>query len=141
MAGRQRGAASVELSLLIPVLMILLLTMAGAWRIGNARAQVSEAAAAGARAATIPTSAARAAGVANQVIAADLATVGAHCTSLAVDVDTSAFGNPVGTPGDVTTTVSCRLNLSDVVVPGMPGAMTITASAQEPIDTFRERTP
>lgn len=141
MSGRQRGAASVELSLIVPVLVLLLLAMAGAWRVGHVRAQIVEAAAAGARAATIPVSADQATRLANQAIEADLATVGAHCAGLTIEVDTAAFARPVGTPGTVQVTIVCQLDLSDVVVPGLPGVLTITSSAREPIDTFRERTP
>lgn len=139
--GRNRGAASVEMSLLIPVLVLLLMAMAGAWRIGHTRAQIEEAASAGARAATIPASATQARALADQAITADLATVGVRCIGMAIDIDTAAFANPPGTPGDVHTFISCQLSLSDVVVPGMPGTVTISASASEPIDTFRERTP
>lgn len=140
-SNRQRGAAAVEVSLLIPLLVVLLLAMAGGWRISHARAQVVEAAAAGARAATIPTSAGQATQLARQAIEADLATVGVHCHGLTIDVDTTAFASPPGHQGDVAVELSCQVNLADVVVPGMPGSMTITASATEPIDTFRERTP
>lgn len=135
----QRGNTSVEVALLVPVLCVLLAGLAGGWRIGWARTQVVEAAAAGARAATITNSASQAGQVARAAIEADLATVGVHCAGLRVDVDTGAFANPPGMPGEVTTRVSCRLNLSDVMAPGLPGALTITAAAAEPLDTFRER--
>lgn len=138
---RQRGAAVIEVTLLVPLLCIILVGLAGGWRIGWARTQLVEAAAAGARAATITNSAGQAIRQSTAAIEADLATVGVHCASLQVGVDTSAYANPPGMRGQVRTQVSCLLNLSDVLVPGLPGALTITATATEPLDIFRERRP
>lgn len=137
----QRGAASVEVSVIVPVLVMLAVALAGGWRIGHVHGQVSEAAAAGARAATVPVSAAAARSHADAAVGADLATGGVHCTELQVDIDTSAYLQPAGTPGDVTVSISCLLDLSDLVVPGLPGAIHLSSTATEPLDTFRERTP
>lgn len=139
--GRQRGAASVEVTLLVPLLCVLLAGLAGGWRIGWARTQIVEAAAAGARAATITSSATQAVQLSRAAIEADLDTVGVHCAGLQIDVDTTAFATAPGTRGDVTARIACRLNLSDVMVPGLPGAVTITTAATEPLDTLRERRP
>ena len=54
-------------------------------------------------------------------------------------MDTSGFASPVGPPANVTATVTCVVNLSDVAVPGLPGTRTITATMTSPLDTFRER--
>lgn len=140
-AGRQRGAAAVEVSLLVPLLCVLLAVVAGGWRIGWARAQIVEAAAAGARAATITNSASQARLQAEAAIAADLQTVGVRCAELVTLLDTAAFANPPGHGGQVIAQVSCQLRLSDLVAPGLPGAVQISASASEPLDTFRERQP
>ena len=139
--GRQRGATEVEVAILIPLLGLLLAGLIGGWRIGWARAQVVEAAAAGARAASIPASGGQARQLATTAVQADLATVGLHCADVQVDVDTSAYSLPPGTPGQVTARVSCRLDLSDVIVPGLPGTTLISSAASEPLDIFRERTP
>lgn len=139
--GSQRGAAAVEVTLLVPLLCLILGGLAGGWRVGWARTQVVEAAAAGARAATIANSAGAALQQSTAAIEADLMTVGVHCAGLQVDVDTSAFAQPPGVRGEVTARVSCLLNLSDVLVPGLPGALAITTAATEPLDIFRERRP
>lgn len=138
---RQRGAAAVEVAILIPLLGLLLAGLIGGWRIGWARTQVVEAAAAGARAASIPASAGQARQMATAAVQADLATVGLHCADAQVDVDTAAYSLPPGVPGKVTARVSCRLNLSDVIVSGLPGTILISSAASEPLDIFRERTP
>ncbi|WP_424226041.1 TadE/TadG family type IV pilus assembly protein [Brooklawnia sp.] len=138
---RQRGMASVELAILVPIFGLLLAGLIGGWRIGWARAQVVDAAAAGARAASIPAVAAEARQLSISAIQSDLATVGLHCASLQVDVDTSAYALPPGAPGEVTAHVTCQLNLSDLIAPGLPGATVISSAASEPLDIFRERTP
>ncbi len=140
-AGRQRGAAAVEVSVLVPLLVILALALAGGWRLGHVRSQLTEASAAGARAATIPISAAAARVHAETAVTADLATAGIWCAELSVRIDTSAYLLPPGTPGDVTVQVDCLLSFADLLIPGMPGALPLSASSIEPLDTFRERTP
>lgn len=138
---RQRGMASVELAILVPIFGLLLAGLIGGWRIGWARTQVVDAAAAGARAASIPSAAGQARQLSTSAIQADLVTVGLHCADLQVEVDTSAYALPPGVPGEVTAHVTCRLNLSDLIAPGLPGATVISSAASEPLDIFRERTP
>ncbi len=57
-----------------------------------------------------------------------------------VHVDTSQF-TPVGVglPAQVTATVTCRVPLSDLVVPGMPGSRLLRGIFTSPLDPFRER--
>ena len=56
-----------------------------------------------------------------------------------VTVDTSGFGVPVGQPATVSATVTCTVSLSDLLVPGLPGSRTLTATFTSPLDPFRER--
>jgi hypothetical protein len=56
-----------------------------------------------------------------------------------VAVDTSEFNKAPGVPGSVDVTVSCRLYLSDLAVPGVPGSRVLTSTMSSPIDTWRER--
>lgn len=137
----QRGAAVVEVALIVPLLVVLVLGLAGAWRIGWARTQLHEAAAAGARAATLATSAPAAVEQAVNTIEFDLATVNVVCSDLVVDVDTAAFLNPPGQHGSVIVRLGCRLDLADVMVPGLPGSLWLDAEASEALDVLRERTP
>ena len=71
--------------------------------------------------------------------ATSLRNQGVRCTSQHVDIDTSGFAAPVGTPAKVTATVTCIADLSDLSIPGLPGTRTITATMSSPIDTYRER--
>ncbi len=136
-----RGSAVVEVTLIVPLLVALVLGLAGAWRIGWARAQLMEAASSGARAATLASSALRADQQATAAVEFDLATVNVHCSALSVQIDTTAFANPAGSHGTVSADLSCRLDLADVLVPGMPGSVQLDAHASEALDVFRERTP
>ena len=62
-----------------------------------------------------------------------------NCRSIGVTVNTGDFDQPVGTPGSVSATVTCQVDLADVSVPGAPGTKTVTATVSSPLDTFRER--
>jgi hypothetical protein len=39
----------------------------------------------------------------------------------------------------VSATVTCTVSLSDLLVPGLPGSRTLTATFTSPLDPFRER--
>ena len=80
--------------MIVPLVVMLMLGLAGGWRIGWARAQLAEAAAAGARAATLAGSAPQAVQQATAAIEFDLATVDVHCSSLSVQIDASERGEP-----------------------------------------------
>lgn len=136
-----RGSASLEVAVLIPLIGLLLAGLAAGWRIGWARTQLVEAAAAGTRAATVSVSAGAAANQGREAIEQDLRTVGLHCASLEIELDTSAFALSPGDAGRVSAAVNCRLDLSDLLAPGLPGQIDLSASATEPLDTFRERQP
>ena len=77
----------------------------------------------------------------DKAIERDLATVDVHCAGLQTDVDTAAFALPIGSAGQVTVRVVCPLDLSDAVIPGLPGQLVVAATASEPLDRFRERKP
>ncbi len=135
-----RGSASLELTLLVPVVILIALAMVAAWRISSAKAQVRAAAGAGARAASMEQS-----GVsANQAgeLAASMSMKNSElpCTP-SIEIDTSGFQIPVGSQAQVSATVVCELNLSDLALPGLPGSMTITQTAYQPLDSYRSREP
>jgi len=55
-------------------------------------------------------------------------------------VDTAGFAVPVGTPATVSATVVCQVWLADLTpIPAMPGQVTIEATMQSPLDTYRGR--
>jgi hypothetical protein len=59
------------------------------------------------------------------------------CTHPTVNVDVASFA-----PGAVVrVSVSCRVDFSDLLVPGFPGSTTITAVQEAVIDPFRAIQP
>jgi Flp pilus assembly protein TadG len=130
------GSLLVELVLLAPVLFVLALFIVALGRVSEARQEVVEAARAGAQsAAVLPSAASAAQG------AVDSAVVGIFngaqtCNRPEITTDVSHF-----VPGGyVTVTVVCRVSLSDLSVPGVPGSTVIRASAIAPIDPYRSIT-
>jgi len=62
-----------------------------------------------------------------------LSTAGVACQSVNVTTNTAEFA-PGGTVG---VTVSCVADFGDALLLGVPGSRTLTATAHEPIDTWR----
>ncbi|WP_366145745.1 pilus assembly protein [Nocardioides sp.] len=100
---------------------------------------VESAAADGARTASIARTSHEARSGADEAARASLANQGIDCITVEVSIDSSDFAGPVGSPGSVEVTVSCRLNLGDLAVPGVPGSRTVTATVTSPLDSYRER--
>ncbi len=134
-----RGSATVELVILAPTLLLFLLLAIYAGRVAMARQSVHAAAADAARSASIARTEGAAAGNARSAAEATLAAEGLRCQATQVEVDTSAFGAPVGVAGSVAATVSCTVDLTDLTVPGVPGSRQLTATVSSPLDTYRER--
>lgn len=137
----ERGSVSLELVVLLPVVMLLVGAMLLGYRLWSARVQVTDAAAAAARAATLTSSGSEAQAAAHRVARENLATLGLRCSSVDVAVDTSDFALPPGEVGRVTTRVDCAVALDDLLVPGLPGSRTLHGTATHTMDTFRERRP
>ena len=97
------------------------------------------AAAEAARSASIARSAGEASGSAARAASASLANQDVRCATQSVSVDTGAFAQDPGTPGLVTATVSCQVDMSDLAFPGIPGNRTLEATMSSPIDTYRSR--
>ena len=137
-SGRERGSATLEAVIGVPAFMLFVLLIIAAGRIALARQAVEASAAEAARSASIARTKHQAADGASGA-ATSLRNQGVRCTSQRVDIDTSGFAAPVGTPAKVTATVTCIADLSDLSIPGLPGSRTITATMSSPIDTYRER--
>lgn len=118
-------------------LMILLIVLAG--RVEMAHQAVESAAYDAARAASIARTRAAAASSGDEAAHLSLSNQDVHCVSSSVEMDTSGFAATLGTPAQVRSTVTCRVDLSDLTIPGVPGTKIITASATSPIDAYRER--
>src|ERR671917_1014191 len=133
----QRGSASVEITMLIPALLLTLGLLIVGGRVWFARTTVNEAAHSAARAASLAGSASEAAAAGRSAGAQSLATGGLRCASTAVEVNTAAFGVPVGTPATVTSKVSCRVGFADLLLPGLPGSIDLEAAGASALDTYR----
>jgi Flp pilus assembly protein TadG len=135
----QRGSAAVEITLLVPALLLTLGLVVVGGRVWFARTTVNEAAYTAARAASLARAAGEAAATGRSAGAQSLDTGGLRCASTAVEVNTAAFGVPVGTPATVTAAVSCRVEFTDLLLPGLPGSIQLQGSGAAALDTYRSR--
>jgi Flp pilus assembly protein TadG len=135
----ERGSAAVEITLLIPALLITLGLLILGGRIWFARTTVNEAANSAARAASLARTAAEAAVVGRAAAEQSLSTGGLRCATTAVAVNTAGFGVPVGTPATITSTIDCRIAFSDLLLPRIPGGVDLNASGASALDTYRSR--
>jgi Flp pilus assembly protein TadG len=132
-----RGSSTLELVLLTPALIALLLLVVAGGRIEQARGQLDGAAREAARAASIERTPGAAQASARLIAAQRLGSHGVTCGGLTVTTDTSLFRSG----GSVTTTITCNVQLSDLVGLALPGTRTLSASASEPIDTYVRTQP
>ena len=137
--GGDAGSATLELAILGPGLLVLLSLVIAAGRVEVAGSAVEQAAAAGARDASLARSPVQARTIATASASASLKEQGLTCHGLAVTVSTSALSAAPATPSSVRVGVVCSVPLSDLGVPGLPGSKTLRASMSSPVDTFRSR--
>ena len=139
-----RGAAAVEVAILVPVLLLVCIGIVAAWRIWWADAQLQSATAAAARAAAQASTVESGHAAALAILRSDLAASGVVCVNADVLDGSSRFDGLSVSPGDsgtVAVDATCAVALSDLVFPGLPSSMTLRASATEVIDTYGEREP
>lgn len=134
-----RGSAAIETAIGVPAFLLFLALIIGAGRVAIARQSVEAAASEGARSASIARSQPVADHDATSSAIATLANQQLRCATTQVVVDTSGFARPVGTPASVSVTVTCLVDLSDLVVPGLSGTVPVTATMTSPLDTYRGR--
>ena len=135
----ERGSATVELTLLVPAMLLMLGLLVAGGRVWFARATVTEAADTGARAASLARSAGEASAAGRSAAEQSLATGGLRCADTGITINTAGFGVPVGAPATVTSTVRCRVSFADLLLPGMPGSISVSASGASALDTYRSR--
>lgn len=132
-ARRDDGSITVEMVLLAPLLFAFFCFVIGLGRLDEAHGRLVGAARDAARAASDTRSPADAVTAATSTVQADLTGAGLTCRHTDIHVDTASFA-----PGGiVTVTVSCTADLADVTVSGLPGAKTLTAAANAPLDRYR----
>lgn len=125
---------AAEVTLVTPFLIMLLVFIAVVIHRGvDARLRLDDAAHEAARAASIERTTPTAIEAAQSTAASALSSAGVTCQSLSVDTTTGGM-QPGGT---VSVTVSCTVNFSDALILGVPGQKQLSATAVEPIDTWR----
>ncbi|MEG9553057.1 TadE/TadG family type IV pilus assembly protein [Streptomyces fimicarius] len=134
-----KGSYAVETAILAPVMISLLLLMIAFGRVVNADGAVDAAARAAARAASLERDATTAQRAAQEAADRSLQGEGITCTTSSIDVDTGGYALDLGVDAMVTASVACTADLSDIGLPGLPGAKTLSASWSSPIDTYRGR--
>ena len=135
----ERGSASVEAVIGVPAFLLLVGLLILGGRTAIAQQAVQAAASDAARAASIARAVASARAEASSAAHTSLTNQHLDCATTTVTIDTAAFGTPVGTPGQVSATVTCALRLDDIGLPGLAGTKPITATMSSPLDTHRGR--
>lgn len=134
----ERGRATVELTMTIPVLVLFLGLILVGGRIWLARGQVVDAAQSVATAASRADSEAVGRAGAQRALTL-LRRHGLSCADPQLTLDLSGYRVPVGQPARVRATLTCTVPLADLAVPGVPGSIEVTASAESALDTHRRR--
>jgi Flp pilus assembly protein TadG len=129
-----RGSASAELVICTPVLLLLAVVALALGRLVLEQSQVVDVARAAAEAASVWPTPAAADQAATSVASSELAHDGLACGSPVVSVDTSHL-QPGGAVG---VEITCVVTLASAGVPGLPGSVTLHASATAPIELYRE---
>lgn len=135
----ERGSAAIEAAIGLPAFLLFLGLIIAGGRLALAHQALQSAAADAARTASIARDAGDANTSAQQEVATSLNNQNLRCRSTQVSVDTSGFRVPAGQAAEVTVTLTCRVDLADLSVPGVPGSRLIRATMSSPIDTWRER--
>jgi Flp pilus assembly protein TadG len=135
----ERGSAAVEAAIGVPAFGLFVGLIIFAGRTATTHEALQSAASAGARSASIARDAQTARTDARTAATASITNQQIHCQDVEVVVDTSGFTKQPGVSGAVDVTVSCRLDLSDLAVPGVPGSRVLRATMSSPLDTWRER--
>ncbi|MGW0078930.1 TadE/TadG family type IV pilus assembly protein [Streptomyces cellulosae] len=137
--GDDKGSVAIEAAIVVPpLIMFMCLAIAGG-RLVTSGAKIDAAAEDAAREASIHRTAASAQSAAQAAAAESLDDQGIACASSSVTIDTSGLSVPVGQVGTVTVTVNCTVNLSDLLLLGVPGSKSLTSTATSVVDAFRSR--
>ncbi|GAA4823872.1 TadE/TadG family type IV pilus assembly protein [Nocardioides caeni] len=135
----ERGSAAIEAAIGVPAFALFVGLVIFGGRTATTHQALQSAAADAARSASLARNADVARADARAAATASIINQKIGCSAIDVVVDTSDFDKQPGVPGSVNVTVSCRLDLSDLAVPGVPGSRLMRATMSSPIDTWRER--
>jgi hypothetical protein len=136
----ERGNAPLELVLIAPIILMLIGLIIAVGRTSIAQGAVDAAARAAARQASIAPSEGVAQQAALSGAMAALRSDGLDCRpTVSLPGLGVAFGTQPGQLAEVHARVVCVVQLSDLVVPGVPGSIRLTATFTSPLDPYRSR--
>lgn len=127
------GSISIELLFLVPVLLACTLAIAAGGRYVDARGQTSAAAYAAARAASLTREQAAAVAAGREAAARSMSDRGKSCIRMTVTIDADGFRPG----GQVTATVTCSTDLTDLGGIGLPATKTFEARAVVTVEEHR----
>lgn len=134
-----RGSLTLELAVIAPGLLLVVSLLVVGGRMAVAHNAVQSAAGDAARSASLARTGPAAQVLAEQTARLALAQEGLQCSASEVHVDTTGFSVPVGQPAQVTVSLGCTVQLSDIAIPGLNGDRLVTAEVTSPLDRYRER--
>jgi Flp pilus assembly protein TadG len=134
-----QGSVAIEAAIVLPALIMFLCLAIAGGRIVTSGSKIDSAAEDAAREASIHRTAGAAQSAARSAASQSLNDQGITCSSTTVSITTGGLSVPVGQAGTVTVTVTCTVNLSDLLLPGVPGAKTLTSTATSVVDQYRQR--
>ncbi|TDQ55098.1 TadE family protein [Actinorugispora endophytica] len=129
----ERGSASVELTLVAPLLIAFALLMVLAGRVVGAQSTADEIAHAAARAASMERTAPQAQAAADQVAGEALSSHGLVCADYTLALNHGGL-QPGGA---VTAVLSCHIDLGDLSGLNVPGTRTVQGESTVVVDTYR----
>lgn len=132
-AGDGRGVLSLEFALVVVGVLGALMLVAAAWRLGQTRGEMRDAAAEAARAASLRQYAPAAVTEAERVVRTALGRSHVRCSEL--DVRTDARALRPG--GSVSVTIRCVTRLEDLTFLRVPGSAALEATGTEVVDRRR----
>ena len=135
----ERGSAAIEAAVGVPAFVLFVGLIVFGGRTATTHQALESAAADAARSASLERSGPAAIAAARQAARSSVSNQQIPCTSVDVRVDSAGFATAVGEDAFVSVTVGCRLDLSDLSVPGVPGSRVLRATMSSPLDTWRER--
>lgn len=128
-----RGETTLEFAILMPIVLIMIVAVMYAGRLTGTESTVTDAAQAGARAASLARDPGEAAAAGQAAAQATLPLGGVQCVSSSVNVDTSEWFDP----GFVTVTVTCNVETGDLALLDGGPVDSIERSWIESIDPAR----
>ncbi|MDI3390047.1 hypothetical protein QIS99_28215 [Streptomyces sp. B-S-A8] len=134
------GAYTLEALVCTPVVLFVVVLLAAYGLAGIGDTTTANAAAAAARAASRASAPEGAEAAGQDAARSALSKAGRTCEESSIEIDVSNFPKAVGDPGQVSVTVTCTVSLSQLMVPGLPGAKTLESTRVSYVDQYNSRT-